>query len=749
MTSSFYRRAAAPLALLAALTFGCPKKPLPAPSDGGTPDSGAGGLCRVSFSFRPSVTASSVALLGEWNGFDRAGQTEMTPDGTGGYTASLTLDPGAYGYVFLVNGGEVLDPNGGGTRSVGGHTYSQLTVGDCASPTLSVVSPPQAIRPSSGHGAYTANLLVTVPPALASAVRLEGTVKLPADHVAAGYAPRSLSATELTLAADGAHATVSLTGLSDGKYTVSVTAFAGERASPGLLLPFWVEAQPFSFRDSPIYMAVTDRFRDGDPGNNPAAAPGAAPSADYQGGDLKGVLLSIEEGYFDDLGVRTLWLTPWQTQPAGVYPDLDGVHSVTGYHGYWPIKAREVDARLGGADALHRVVEAAHLHGMRIVMDAVLNHVHEEHEYFKDASKAGWFRTGCVCGTTNCSWDTNRLECLFAPYMPDINWTVSEAADQFTSDVLWWVEEFDLDGLRVDAVKHVEDSAITGLTSRMRQRFEQGGTQYFMFGETFTSDYALINHSIGANALDAQLDFPLFLQVPESVYARDDNGFQHVKYWTEQSQSQFAGAPMVTFVGNHDVPRFITKADVANRGVQGNKWSNLPGAPSGQEPYDRLWLAMVNLMTSPGVPLVFYGDEYGEFGGSDPDNRHVANREPNLWAEQRSQLARMKKLLAARAKLRGLRRGAMTTLWCNSDDNGKGNLWAYERLDVDPHQSAVVVLNRTGGTWTNVGVTFPPELGWTSGQKVVDLLTDREWTITGNAVSVDVPARSGVILALQ
>ena len=118
--------------------------------------------------------------------------------------------------------------------------------------------------------------------------------------------------------------------------------------------------------------------------------------AAMQGGDLRGVEGAIRDGYFDALSVRALWLTPWQTQPAGAFPDASGTRSVMGYHGYWPVKAREVDPRLGGAPALRALVAAAHAKGIRVLMDTVLNHVHQGHEYF--TAHRDWFRTGCVCG---------------------------------------------------------------------------------------------------------------------------------------------------------------------------------------------------------------------------------------------------------------------------------------------------------------------------------------------------------------
>jgi glycosidase len=692
--------------------------------------------CPLSFSYRPKASASRVSVMGEWNGFDRLAHPMADEDGDGTWSITLRAKPGTWAYSFLENGNEVVDPEAQSVRYVDGRPMSALRISDCALPSIEVRKGSVSnTRPSVGKGDFKVVLGL-------SQGKVEGTVRLP------DGSSRALSAGEIT-AADGL-ATVHLTNLPDGKYTISVQATNDGKTGEPLLLPFWIEAEPFSFVDSPLYMLVTDRFRDGDPSNNVVASPNVPFSVLFQGGDLQGVEQAIREGYFDNLGVRAIWLTPWQTQPQGTFSSSDN-REVSGYHGYWPVKAREIDPRFGNKQSLHSLVTEAHRHGIRIVMDAVLNHVHSEHEYFKDPAKKAWFRTGCVCDSSpSCGFDTARLTCLFTTYMPDINWTNNEASDQFVADTLWWMEEFDLDGLRLDAVKQIEESAFIQLTGRVRERFEQAGTEYYMFGETFSGDVPLIKSYMGPRALNGQLNFPLFFNVPEPVFGRDDLGLQRVKDATQTMINDFGAAAMVNFVGNHDVARFITKADPTTRDRQGSKWDNLPGAPSGQLPYDRLFLAMTNLMTIPGVPLIYYGDEYGEFGGADPDNRHMLNREATLWAPQQGQLARMRTLLRARAELRGLRRGPMLDLWCNEEawGAGKGNLYAYARPDSDPHQSAVVVLNLTTNTWTGVVVRFPPQLAWSSGS-VRDALTQRSYSVNDSTVTVDVPARGAVLLRLQ
>jgi glycosidase len=285
-------------------------------------------------------------------------------------------------------------------------------------------------------------------------------------------------------------------------------------------------------------MAMTDRFVDGD-GKNPGQLPSVRPAANYQGGDLTGVTRKIESGYFDRLGVRALWLTPFNTQPTIPQRDTSGKYDVSAYHGYWPIAARQVDDRIGGAAALHALVRAAHQHGMRVLMDSVINHVHEQHEYLRDPSRQSWFRSDCICGTPGCDWTARRLTCVFAPYLPDINWTVPEAAEQFIADALWWLDEFDLDGLRVDAVKHVEDAAIFNLTTRVRERFESAGTRYYLLGETAMGwnegtvsdnreNYDTIRRYMGPMGLDGQFDFVWYHGIAYRVFAYDEKRFLHV-----------------------------------------------------------------------------------------------------------------------------------------------------------------------------------------------------------------------------
>ena len=318
-------------------------------------------------------------------------------------------------------------------------------------------------------------------------------------------------------------------------------------------------------------MVMTDRFINGEPSNDQAPSMGAVSSGDWEGGDLNGLAAKIRSGYFNELGIRALWLNPVNTGADGVWIASDGVHQVTGFHGYWPIKPREVDPRVGGEDALKAVVTAAHEKGIRVLMDFVINHVHEDHTYFRE--NPDWFNAGCVCGSPGCDWTEQRLTCLFADYMPDVDWTNKAASEQFIDDALWWMETFDLDGARVDAVKHVDDLAVFNLVARVNERFETAGTDYYLDGETAmgwagdrlednAAQYDTINRYMGENGLDGQFDFVLYHAVTNSVFSYGERGMLHLDAWTGFSQTEYTeGAIMTPYLGSHDTSRLVSTCD--------------------------------------------------------------------------------------------------------------------------------------------------------------------------------------------
>lgn len=729
-------------------------------SQGGAGGEGGGVVvdvdCATTIRFKPGYVVSNVRLAGEWHGFELATATAMSgPTADGTYTATVELPPGLHAYKIVYDppgGGEaqwVLNPSEGRRKYDAGIENSAVKVRDCSRPTLELTSK-QITRPSAGAGSFQA-MLSYVPPAGGAAANPAGYVaELRKDDVVT-----QLGAQQVTVAPSG-NVSVSISGLADGKYRVVLRPRAqGGALGEPVLLPFWIEAEPFDWRDALVYMVLTDRFRNGSTANDPGPTTGADPRGDWQGGDLIGLRQAIADGTLDQLGIRAIWLTPFQTNPAAAYPAANPQFNVTGYHGYWPIKAREVDPRLGGEAALRALVKEAHAHGIRILQDYVVNHVHEDHEYF--SAHPDWFRTGCVCGTNDCDWTEKALECLFASYMPDIDHTVPAANKQFVDDAIWWLDEYDLDGIRVDAVKHVEEVATRNLAADVRETFEKAGTKYFLMGETAMgwsdcadpcndNNYDTIARYVDDQQLDGQFDFVLYHAAANNTFAWGDKGMLHADYWTKHGLARWPeGSVMTPYVGSHDTPRFVSHADYRGqvgrpRHIPGNQWFDTAQAPVDAEPYRRARIAFAWLLGAlPGAPLLYSGDEYGQWGGADPNNRMMWRAPNALSSDEAATLAFIRKLGQARRDVPALRRGGYQTLGATEDTLVVGR-------KISNGDAAVVALTRSGSQVV-MNVPVQAELGFPPGTVLSDELGGPSATVAGNgSLSVTIPASGAVVL---
>ena len=622
--------------------------------------------------FTYTGTATSVEVIGEWNW---SITTTLTED-NGVWTSEVELDEGMYCYKFIVDGEYIFDPS---------NPYR----GFCDDIENSVVRVKDSSRPNFASEIVNEQLIVTYSPGIGGS----GPNGVPIGLEAATWDSNDLTWT------------LDLSTFTDGKHTIrlEINDMDGNSAYDHLV-PFWVgDESEFSWEDSLIYMIMTDRFINGNLTNDPQST-GAAPGADWMGGDFEGITGKIESGYFANLGVNVLWLTPFNTNAQGTGLAADGVHDVAAYHGYWPVEARQVDPRLGTADQLKAMVDAAHGAGIRVMMDYVVNHVHEDHTYYQENPE--WFNQGCICGSSNCDWTEHRLDCQFTSYMPDVNWKIRNASEQFIEDALWWLEEFNLDGARIDAVKHVDDLAVTNLATRISERFETVGTDYYLKGETAMGweghslednqeQYGTINRYMGEDSLDGQADFVLYHAVVDNVFTQGVENYQHLDYWTNRSQDQYTpGSIMVPFVGSHDVPRLTSRAD-SGTGDAYNQWQEdgLPGQPGTDEAYQAALQAYGWLLTTPGAPLLYYGDEYGQYGGADPDNRHMY-RNSDSWSDREGALfENLSQLGQLRSQSIALKQGSYTTRSASSD------LLIYDMSH--PEQNMSIILNRGPATSYN------------------------------------------------
>jgi neopullulanase len=725
-----------------------------ASSDGSYVDAGVSTApCSTTFRFvpPPGTLANAVSVSGEWNSFVDPGAPMLGPDASGAFTAQVELTPGLYAYKFIVDGQWQLDPKEHWQKYVGGVANSAVQVTDCHVPTLALATN-TVTRPAAGQGHYAATVSFVpgegAPPIDPSSAQ----VTLRKDEQTSAVSGVTVDAASSTL-------TVEVPKLADGKYTVFVSAkdLAGQSPTEPLRLVFWVEADPFQWSDSLIYMAVTDRFKDGDPTNDPQPTPDVDPREDYHGGDFAGVTQKIADGTLDDLGARVLWLSPFYTNPTDAWAASDGVHMVTGFHGYWPIMGRQVDPRWGGESALHALVTEAHAHGIRVLMDLVVQHVHQEHEYLK--TNPEWFNTtGCICGTNNCDWTVHRLDCLFTSYLPNIDWTNPAGVAQWQADAIWWVDTFDLDGFRLDAVKQVPDIAVVNLVSAIDDEFEASGTHVYMVGETAMgwvdntladnlSQYQLINEYI-EDGLDGQFDFVLYYATPLNVFANQSYGMDHADYWTQASGWEYpAGSIMSPFMGSEDTARFITIASYRGQtaaldpSIPYNQWDNIAGPPPDSETYGRHRSSLAWLLGQPGAPLLYYGDEYGQWGGVDPNNRMDWRGDSGqLSADEQATLAFTQKLGQARRNLTAMRRGAYVPVY-----NTDANVLVFARQDT-AGDVALEAISRLD-TPTSVTTALPASLGIQDGTTLHDQMGGPDVAVTGGVITVSLGAQGAAILA--
>ena len=121
----------------------------------------------------------------------------------------------------------------------------------------------------------------------------------------------------------------------------------------------------YNWNDAIIYSIMIDRFYDGDTTNSiPVDHPELSIQANYQGGDLQGIIDKLEEGYFDSLGVNTFWISPIIDNTNNAYKEYPPPHRYfTGYHGYWPISETRVEEHFGDMPLVKKFVEIAHKHG--------------------------------------------------------------------------------------------------------------------------------------------------------------------------------------------------------------------------------------------------------------------------------------------------------------------------------------------------------------------------------------------------
>ncbi|MCA0381826.1 MAG: cyclomaltodextrinase N-terminal domain-containing protein [Bacteroidetes bacterium] len=355
-----------------------------------------------------------------------------------------------------------------------------------------------------------------------------------------------------------------------------------------------------------VYLIMPDRFANGDasndriPGYKDTICDRSNPSA-HHGGDIQGVINNI--GYLKDMGVTSIWMCPvtendmpWKQEPAG---------AISGYHGYWITNHYAIDKRYGGADAYKKLVRTAHAQGMKIIQDAVYNHVGDEHFLFKDKPFADMFnnwpaytgsnhREEALFGAYASQADKKvMLEGWFTPHLPDLNLRNPYMANFMIQNAIWSTEEFMLDGWRVDTYKYCDEQFMNNVNAALLKEYPT----LSIFGEAWANSVPGSAYFTKNNMqvpfkhnLPGTTDFPM----QSAMLSAINQPFG----WTEGlnklmmtlSQDVLYQDPKLNciFLDNHDVDRFMTMI-------------------GGDE--KKYYMGIGLLLTQRGIPQLYFGTE--------------------------------------------------------------------------------------------------------------------------------------------
>ena len=483
-----------------------------------------------------------------------------------------------------------------------------------------------------------------------------------------------------------------------------------------------------------MYFMLIDRFKNGNKQNDkPMNRPDVNPKVDFFGGDLAGVKDEIQNDYFKKLGTNTLWISPVNQnpeEPYGYYAPKKTKFS--GYHGYWPISSSKVDHRFGTNQELKDLVSTAHDKNMNVLLDYVAHHIHELHPLFKQHPE---FFTSLYLpdGTLNTErWNDHRLTTWFDTFMPTFDLANPKVISMMSDSAMYWLNEFKLDGFRHDACKHITEEFWRALTLKIKQN--NNGKGVYQIGETYGSP-ELIGSYLNTGMLDGQFDFNVFDEASTTLEGVGVPNMQRIYNVLQTSFNTYGYHNLMGYIsGNHDKPRFMAYASGDLKFGEDSKaagWNRDIGITDSTA-YDKMALMQTFIMTIPGVPVIYYGDEIGMTGANDPDCRRMMrfeglnNRETKLW----NQVATLTHL---RSENPVLIYGDFINLKAETDS------WAYARKYFD--KEAIVLINNSKAE-KKLEITLPASLK----NKNLKATFGNKFKLSDGKLQINIPAYSAEVL---
>ena len=455
--------------------------------------------------------------------------------------------------------------------------------------------------------------------------------------------------------------------------------------------PYWVQ-------DAIFYQIFPDRFANGDPSNDPPNVQkwGSPPTSwGFQGGDLRGIVQHLD--YLLDLGINAIYLNP--------------IFQASSTHRYNTSDYYTIDPKLGTMDDFRALVESAHANQVRLVLDGVFNHCGRSFFAFADVLENGehsaykdWFHVKKFPLDAYTPGETeNYLGWWNHKSLPKLNFGNPQVREYFLGVARYWIEQ-GIDSWRLDVPNEIDDD---GFWKDFRAVVKTANRDAYLCGEIWDLNPRWAND----RHFDGLMNYP----IREALLALLQ-GRENAVQFGERLEAIVRSYPrenlfaMYVPLDSHDTTRFKTAMN-----------SHL----------EKTKLAFQFQMAFPGAPALYYGDEVGLEGGSDPDSRRAFPWRETNWNQELR--AWVKTLIALRKRTPALRRGDFLRLYA---EDGQ---YAFARSLGE--EKVVMALNGTGRA-RQLQVPIAA-LGWTQGRTLRNLISQEKVTVGPDGLHFSLPPWSG------
>ena len=505
--------------------------------------------------------------------------------------------------------------------------------------------------------------------------------------------------------------------------------------------------QTFWWNDAVFYEVFVRSFKDSDGDGK---------------GDFKGLISKLDylndgnPNTTSDLGITAIWLMPIMESPS--------------YHGYDVSDYRTIEQDYGSNDDFKNFMTAAHARGIKVIVDYVMNHTSSQHPWFQASSdalsvKRDWYVWQNPAPNIKGPWNqtvwypknNSNYYAIFWSEMPDLNYNSTAVKDEMFDVARFWMEDMHVDGFRLDAVKYIFESGNTledvpqtlAFWKEFRSFYKSVNANAFAVGEAWTSTQKVAPY-VNDNGLDFCFEFDLAAAI---VSAANSGSASALNAQVNKAMAAYPFSQFGTFLTNHDMNRVMTQLGSSTAKAK---------------------VAADILLTLPGIPYLYYGEEIGMTGSGADENKRTPLQWDNTaqagfsagnsWravnadytskniaaqqADATSLWNKYRKLIGIRNNQVALRRGTFQSV-------GASSTAVFSFLRQYENENILVVSNTGSAALSNVLLNISNAGISSESTKMLDLLSGAEVPLTVNVSGgfdnlsiAQIPANSTMIFKL-